>query len=299
MSSVIKYLFLNEKYMKRIWIIIGLILSVLMLSSCSSKGQLMKLKGEWDIIEANGQKIQLDDVFIGINPESKTIYGNSGCNNIFASLDTDEEPNEIEVEDFATTLSLCEHSDIEMNIQNALSRVEKFEVSEDGKEVRMYDEDKVVVLILQKRSDQLRDLSANQNENNMNVASLSEQKIIKPSELDGDWSVLQVGDLIVKEQTLQKEPVIGFDAEQLTIGGTLSCNSFSSSISFSDENSEDYDPTWIDIEAIMTTRMACENMDVEQALVEALSDTDHFYMNEDGTVSLYADGVEVVVLTRK
>ncbi|MDN4754145.1 META domain-containing protein [Porphyromonadaceae bacterium W3.11] len=285
--------------MKRIWITISIILSVFMLSSCSSKSQVMKLKGEWSIIEANGQQIQLENAFIGINPESKTIYGNSGCNNIFASIDTDDHPNEIEIEDLASTLSLCEHSDVEMSIQNALNKVEKFELSKDGKELKMYDEDKAVVLVLQKRSDDLKDISSNQDTNDLNTPSLSDQTIIKPSELDGEWSVLQVGDLIIKEQKLQKEPVIGFDIDKLSIGGNLSCNSFSSSISFSDEDSEDYDPTWIDIEAIMTTRMACENMDVEQALAKALSDADHFYMNEDGTVSFYAGGEEVVVLTRK
>lgn len=285
--------------MKRIWITISIILSVFMLSSCSSKSQVMKLKGEWSIIEANGQQIQLENAFIGINPESKTIYGNSGCNNIFASIDTDDHPNEIEIEDLASTLSLCEHSDVEMSIQNALNKVEKFELSKDGKELKMFDEDKAVVLVLQKRSDDLKDISSNQDTNDLNTSSLSDQTIMKPSELDGEWSVLQVGDFIIKEQKLQKEPVIGFDIDKLSIGGNLSCNSFSSSISFSDEDSEDYDPTWIDIEAIMTTRMACENMDVEQALAKALSDADHFYMNEDGTVSFYAGGEEVVVLTRK
>lgn len=285
--------------MKRIWITISIILSVFMLSSCSSKSQVMKLKGEWSIIEANGQQIQLENAFIGINPESKTIYGNSGCNNIFASIDTDDHPNEIEIEDLASTLSLCEHSDVEMSIQNALNKVEKFELSKDGKELKMFDEDKAVVLVLQKRSDDLKDISSNQDTNDLNTSSLSDQPIMKPSELDGEWSVLQVGDFIIKEQKLQKEPVIGFDIDKLSIGGNLSCNSFSSSISFSDEDSEDYDPTWIDIEAIMTTRMACENMDVEQALAKALSDADHFYMNEDGTVSFYAGGEEVVVLTRK
>lgn len=281
--------------MKKIGTMMMVALATLLLASCGgNKSTIEQLKGEWLITEANGQAITAEHAFLGFNPEAGYMYGNSGCNNISASFDTKEQAGELDLDDIATTAMLCDNQAEEMTIQNALERVELFTLSEDGNSLQLLSEDKAVVLKLTKISEETMERGEMQNP----VAPAAAVTTSDKEALAGSWKVIKVGDLIIAEQELESAPEMTFDLTNMSLSGHLSCNNFSANLKFDEPTEADYDASEIDIDNIISTRMACSNMTVEQALAAALDEVDHFVLVEGEGLVLYDDVTPLIVLER-
>lgn len=269
--------------------------SVLLMSSCKSGAKLEQLGGTWEVVEVNGMAVNNPDITIGFNPQSGFLGGFLGCNNVTARFDINEEPGELELDEMEMLGDyVCADAQLETMIYRALDEVDEFQVSADGKEAQLLDDDKAILVKLRKVSDQfVMELKSEPAHATQTMAVVSET--IDRKELEGEWDIITIGDLVVADaEDLSNKPTIVFDITKLAFSGNASCNMYNGRIEFDDPRDTDFDAREIEFESVGATRMACENMTVESALFKALDEVDSFGRLDDGSVVFY-DG-EVVVL---
>ena len=82
--------------------------------------------------------------------------GNFGCNDYMGNLefddptDDDYDATEIDFDDLAGTLALCEHMDIEKQFTQLLDKVEHFTISENGELYLLDDHRKLLATLVRK-----------------------------------------------------------------------------------------------------------------------------------------------------
>lgn len=284
--------------MKSINIMALVTLAVLALGGCAAKNNSFKLQGEWEVKEVSGSDNDNEVLYIGFKPEKGVIYGAiSSCNNFTADLTLDESTKQIKVENIGTTRATCPDDADGAVLAEALLNAEKYDFSSDGDELTIYDKSKKAVLKLEKKSDADSVATAPPVASESVMTGDAEMKVIPSNELEGEWAVLSIGDMLIKDQKINEEPMINFEMDSLRVSGNLSCNRFFSSIKVN-ENADDQ--ARIKFEGVRSTRMACSNMEIEYALSTALNAVDHFYLCEkDSTIGLYEGEKLLVLLTRK
>lgn len=266
--------------------------SVLMMASCATGAKLEQLKGTWEVVEVNGMAVNNPEITLGFNPQAGYMGGFLGCNNVSATFDINEDRGELDLDDvMMLSNNACPTAPTEALIFQALDRVDRFEVSADNQEANLMDDHKAVVLKLRKVSETF-EMSLN------SVAPAAPQVVattIDKGNLEGDWRIIRVRDMVVADlQGLSSAPTITFDIANLKFSGNASCNTFNGKLEFDHPTDSDYDAREIEFENIGLTRMACENMELENALMKVLDDIDSFAQLEDGVIAFYDD--EVLVL---
>ncbi len=114
------------------------------------------------------------------------------------------------------------------------------------------------------------------------------------SDLNGEWSIEAINGKTVTPGAGQNDAFIGFNTVTGKIYGNASCNSI---IGGFDTNAK---PGTIDLSKIGSTMMMCPDMDLENALLQALSQVTGFELTKNGDVSLTnAKGKEVVLLRHR
>ena len=105
------------------------------------------LQGEWAVVELNGTAVNdslENKPFLGFEVAEKRLYGNSGCNNLIGTLQTDSlKAGSLSFGSVGSTMMMCPDMTTEKAMLEALSKVQGFAVAEnvltltdaEGKEV--------------------------------------------------------------------------------------------------------------------------------------------------------------------
>lgn len=113
----------------------------LSLASCGTQRKAAattaSLDGEWKIISVEGQAITPKagekEAFIGFDAKENRIYGNTGCNNLVGGLQADAKKGTISFGQTGSTRMMCADMETEQKVLGAMGKVEKYEITADGK----------------------------------------------------------------------------------------------------------------------------------------------------------------------
>ena len=93
---------------------------------------------------------------------------------------------------------------------------------------------------------------------------------------------------------VEKQPQLVFNVAEKRVHGNASCNTINGSFT-----QEEGQAASLRFSQMISTMMACPNMDVESSILKALDEVRSFEIKADGTVSLLgADGAEVLSLKK-
>ena len=117
--------------MKKICVYLSMVAVVAAMSSCASTknlAQVSDLGGEWNIIEINGTAVVpapgQSFPYVAFETNTGRVYGNSGCNRLMGSFDTNAKPGELTLGQVGSTRMMCPDMTLEKNVLSALSQVE-------------------------------------------------------------------------------------------------------------------------------------------------------------------------------
>lgn len=255
---------------------IGVLASLILLSSCNTVRNtvaLSDIEGEWNIVRINGKSLQIlsgeQQPFIGFDTRSGKIYGNSGCNRIMASMDLQAKPGTVEFGRMGSTMMACPNMETETKVLAALSEAKSYRKA--GKdEMALSNSSNRPLVILKKRF------------YSMTVA-----------ELQGEWNVVSVFNQSISKTT-EKAPFLIFDMKGNKISGNAGCNRLVGKLNINEDNRIS-----ISISPVVTTRMACPDMETENNILSALSSVKTFGKLDGKRIALYTSGgAEVLVLQK-
>ena len=237
------------------------------LGACSSskKASVSDIEGAWNIVKIEGKQIA-GDPYIGFNTVAGQIYGNSGCNNLLGSFDTNAPAGTLMLDKLGSTRMMCPDMTTENTILAALSKVKSFKKDGDG--YSLLDAAGTAVAELLPRC-----------------------KEMKPGKLDGEWLIVKINGSQVPGN-LNSVPMLTFDAEKQRVSGNGGCNTINGSYKANGKN--------IDFSQMISTMMACDDMATEGALLDALSSAAKFGTIPNGNVGLFDDNNNLLLeLSRK
>ncbi len=226
--------------------------------------------GEWNIVEVNGEKVSVENApFLGFDKDGHRLYGNAGCNRLMGSFELDTlNAGKVKFGQVAATRMMCPDMTLEQNVLEALNKVAGYETV--GEDVALNDAEGKQVILLQKRE----------------VAEVS------VNDLNGAWEIVSVKGNPVGE--VEKQPQLVFNVAEKRVHGNASCNTINGSFT-----QEEGQAASLRFGQMISTMMACPNMDVESSILKALDEVRSFEIKADGTVSLLgADGAEVLSLKK-
>lgn len=243
------------------------------MSACKSSKQAVQpidLTGEWNIVTVNGDKINAANTpFIGLDVKEKRVYGNAGCNRMTGSFEIDSlHPGKIQFGQIGTTRMMCPDMETESKVLQALDNVTGYTKTAQG--LSLTDAEGKALMTLEKR--QLPAFSIN--------------------DLNGEWIVSAIGNTQLGKT--ENTPFLAFDIEQKRVHGNAGCNVINGS--FSQEEGKDNS---LKFSQMISTMMACPDMETERQILEALSKVNSFSSSQDQTLALLDEnGTEVLTLTR-
>lgn len=230
------------------------------------------LHGEWNIVEVNGSALNNIEPcpYIGFDTENGRIYGNSGCNRIMSSLTLDKKAGKIEFGQMASTMMAGPNMDIERNVLNALAQVKNYK--QMGKnEIALCNDSKRPVIILKKRF-----------------------YAISTADLNGEWEIVKVHNENIPS-TIETIPYIVLNIEEKTFTGNAGCNTINGKMQYQN-NPEGQN---ISFEDIISTRMMCPSMDIENKIITTLKTVKTCGKLENGNLVFYDNGNQVMELKKK
>lgn len=113
--------------------------------------------------------------------------------------------------------------------------------------------------------------------------------------LEGAWNIVEVDGEAVKAEA-EEAPFIGFDMSEMSVHGKTDCNLFNASFELKPN-----DCSAVQLGEIITTMMACPEMELEGKVLEAISQIRSVKQgaNADEMCLLDAQGTTVVRLIRQ
>ena len=243
------------------------------MTACGSSkqaAQAIDLTGEWNIVAVNGQKVQAANMpYIGLDMKGKKVYGNAGCNRMTGTFEADSlQPGKISFGQVGTTRMMCPDMDTENKVLQALNTVKGYTQTETG--LNMTDAEGKAVLTLEKR----------------------ETPVISLNDLAGEWVISAIYGSQVPQ--MEKTPFLAFDMEQKRIHGNAGCNIVNGGFS-----QEEGKANSLKFSQMISTMMACPDMDTERQILEALGKVTSFSLNQEQAVALLDEaGTEVLTLTK-
>lgn len=247
------------------------------LSSCRSSkdvATLSSINGEWNIIEINGAAVvpapDQEFPFIGFDTSTGKVFGNSGCNRMMGSFDVNAKPGTIDLGGMASTRMACPDMTLENNVLSALGQVKKYKKL--GKEnIALLGSSNRPVIVLQKKT-----------------------SAMKLSDLNGKWMISDAGGQPIPNG-MEKQPFLEFNIGEKRIHGNAGCNLINGGFVTDNENA-----TAISFPQLVSTMMACPDMEVEGRVLKALNEVKSFGKLAGGGIGLYdASGTLVMVLVKK
>ena len=244
--------------------------SMAALASCSSSkntANISALNGEWSVEAINGKTVApvagMNDAFIGFNTATGKVYGNASCNSIIGGFDTKAKPGTIDLSQIGSTMMMCPDMDLESSILKALSQVKGYELTKNGDIALTNDKGKEIMLLRH------REPSADANL------------------LKGEWKVTEING--ESTDALPDAPFLfTFDGDSFSC--TTDCNNLMGKFTVSA-------PYGVTFGNVASTRMACPDPKVEQAIITALPKVASYGKLAGGGIGLYdADNNMVLLL---
>ena len=201
--------------------------------------------------------------------KEKRVYGNAGCNRMTGSFEIDSlHPGKIQFGQIGTTRMMCPDMETESKVLQALDNVTGYTETDQG--LSLTDAEGKALMTLEKR--QLPAFSIN--------------------DLNGEWIVSAIGNTQLGKT--ENTPFLAFDIEQKRVHGNAGCNVINGS--FSQEEGKDNS---LKFSQMISTMMACPDMETERQILEALSKVNSFSSSQDQTLALLDEnGTEILTLTR-
>lgn len=115
-----------------------------------------QLDGEWRVLKIGEEEMTEVSLTLSFDIAKNRFAGNFGCNDYMGNLEFDDptdddfDATEIEFDDLAGTLALCEHIDIEKQFTQLLDKVEHFTISESGELYLLDDHRKPLATLVRK-----------------------------------------------------------------------------------------------------------------------------------------------------
>lgn len=263
--------------MKKVFVSLLMTGALIGLSSCGSTknvATLSSISGEWNIIEINGTAVvpapNQEFPFIGFDTKTGKVYGNSGCNRLMGSFDVNAKPGTIDLGALGSTRMACPDMTVENNVLAALGKVKKYKkLGQDN--IALCGSSNRPIIVLQKK-----------------------EPAVKLSALNGKWMISEAGGEAVPTG-MEKQPSIEFNVAEKRLHGTAGCNIINGSFETDDAN-----PTAISFQRVISTMMACPDMEVEGRVLKALNSVQSFGKLAGGGIGFYdADSNLVMVLVKK
>ncbi len=131
--------------------------ALLLMASCGASrnaASVTALNGEWNVVEAGGQntvKSQNDEQpFMGFEVKSNKMYGSSGCNRMFGSLNADARKGTMSFGGVGSTRMMCADMTTERLVLDAVNKVAGYELQKDGS-LLLKDKDGNKLMVLRKK----------------------------------------------------------------------------------------------------------------------------------------------------
>lgn len=247
--------------------------SACMLMSCGTGKNSVAVtdfSGEWNIVEVNGEKVNGEgEPFLGFVKEGNRLYGHAGCNRLMGSFEQDTlHAGKITFGQVAATRMMCPDMTLERNVLAALEKVKGYEAAEGG--VSLNDAKGRPVMLLQKRA--------------AVQASVND--------LSGSWKIVSVNGKPVGKT--EKQPQLVFDVAQKRVHGNAGCNTINGAFT-----QEEGQANSLRFGQMISTMMACPDMEVEALILKALDKVRSFVKNESGTVELRGENGEELLALEK
>ena len=171
---------------------------------------------------------------------------------------------------FASTRMACPDMTLEQNVLSALGQVKKYKKL--GKEnIALCGSSNRPIIVLQKKA-----------------------STVKLSDLSGKWIISEAGGQSIPEG-MEKQPFIEFNLSEKRIHGNAGCNLINGGFVADNENS-----SAISFPQLISTMMACPDMEVEGRVMKALNEVKSFGKLAGGGIGFYdADNTLVMVLVKK
>lgn len=262
--------------MKKVFVSLCMAGALMSLSSCGSTknvATLSSISGEWNIIEVKGSAVVpvpgQEFPFIGFDTKTGKVHGSAGCNRLMGSFDVNAKPGTINLAALGTTRMMCPDMTVENNVLSALSQVEKYKKL--GKEnVALCASSKRPLVVLQKK-----------------------KTAVKLSALNGKWMISEIkGEAI--PSGMENQPFIEFNISEKRIHGNAGCNIINGGF-----NTDDDKATAISFPEVISTMMACPDMELEGRVLNALNSVQSFGQQPGGIGFYDADNNQVMVLVKK
>lgn len=246
------------------------------LSSCASTKDVAtvdSLDGEWDIIEIDGTAVVPAPgqpfPFIAFDVHNGKVSGNAGCNRIMGSFDTDAKPGAIDLGTLGATRMMCPDMVVERNVLAALSKVKKY---------RKLDDENLALCSSSRRP----------------VAVLQRKKPVALADLAGRWAIREVNGEALPD-SMENRPYLEFDTVGKRVHGNAGCNVVNGAF-----QTDETQPASISFPQLITTMMACPDMEIERRLLDALDGVRLFDKAGDTVLNLCgADRTVLVVLVKE
>lgn len=229
------------------------------------------LSGEWNIVDINGVTLGGDArPFLGVDMAEKRIYGNAGCNRMMGGLEYDSvQPGKVRFTSVATTRMMCPEMETEQKVLAALDKVVGYSGTEES--LSLVDAEGNSVMTVEKRR----------------------QPEVTVDSLEGEWTIVSVGSVSV--EGMENVPFLAFNVAEQRVHGNAGCNIINGGFS-----QEEGQPASLKFSQMISTMMACPDMDTERKVLEALDKVRGFSAGENGGMNLLDEkGEAVIVLSKK
>ena len=262
--------------MKKVFVSLCMAGALMGLSSCGSTknaATFSSISGEWNIIEVNGTAVVpapgQEFPFIGFDTKTGKVYGNSGCNRMMGSFDVNAKPGTINLGAMGSTRMACPDMTVENNVLSALGQVKTYKKL--GKEnVALCGSSKRPLIVLQKK-----------------------EPAVKLSALDGKWMISEVNGEAIPAG-MENQPFIEFNISEKKLHGNAGCNIINGGF-----QTEEGNVMAISFPQVISTMMACPDMEVEGRVLKALNAVQTFGKLAGGGIGFYdADNNLVMVLVK-
>lgn len=251
--------------------------ATLFLSGCHNKPKQLEqteLEGFWVLKSLNGKAAK--EVFSGAIPtlefnfQDSIIYGTGGCNRYTGGFTYEE--GFLSAPNLASTMMLCTEDNAEPQFLLALSNVNNIPSIVDG--VLTITHDGVVVLEFEKGTPQ----------------TVAQPVGVDANTLKGTWNLKSIDGAEAGSLYAEAVPTLTFDFAENRVYGNAGCNSYNAQFSLTDAQ--------LILGPVITTRMACPNLEGEGLYTQAIADTSSLTLPNENVLQLTKKGTVLLVFEK-